>query len=96
VVSSLVTLWSAQEEAWTEALTGRGEYPSPEQARAAVRTHQEIVDHIASGQPSAAEHMACTHLAATRALLLNRFDDGIVNASSTLAQQAIRSGSGRR
>ncbi len=90
VVSSLVALWSAQEEAWAEALTGRGEYPSREQARAAVRTHQKIVDDIASGQASAAEHMACAHLAATQALLLDRFDDGIVNASSTMAQQAIR------
>ena len=96
VVSSLVALWSAQEEAWAEALTGRGEYPSPEQARAAVRTHQKIVDDIAAGQASAAEHMACAHLAATQSLLLNRFDDGIVNASSNLAQQAIRSGQGRR
>ncbi|MFQ6226458.1 FadR/GntR family transcriptional regulator [Nocardia sp. NPDC002869] len=96
VVSSLVTLWSAQEEAWAEALTGRGEYPWPEQARAAVRTHQKIVDDIAAGQASAAEHMACAHLAATQSLLLQRFDDGLVNASSTLAQQAIRPGSGRR
>lgn len=96
VVSSLVALWSAQEEAWAEALTGRGEYPSREQAQAAVRTHQKIVDDIASGQASAAEHIACAHLAATQALLLDRFDDGIVNASSTMTQQAIRGAHGIR
>ncbi|WP_040792298.1 FadR/GntR family transcriptional regulator [Nocardia paucivorans] len=92
VVGSLVALWSAQEEAWAEALTGRSEYPSPDQAREAVRTHRRIVKDIAAGRANAAERMACTHLSATRSLLLSRFDDGIVNASSTIARQAIESG----
>ena len=35
VVSSLVALWSAQEETWAEVLTSRGEYPSNTEARRA-------------------------------------------------------------
>jgi GntR family transcriptional repressor for pyruvate dehydrogenase complex len=91
VVSSLVTLWSAQEEAWAEALTKRGEYPSEAEAEEAVRTHHRIVDEIAAGRPAEAERLYRAHLAATQALVLKRFDDGIVNASSAMARQAILS-----
>lgn len=91
VVSSLVALWSAQEEAWAEALTRRGEYPSNGEARRVVRTHRRIVDEIAAGRPAGAERMARAHLAATQALLLERFDDGVVNATSARARQAMQS-----
>lgn len=91
VVSSLVRLWSAQEEAWAEALTRRGDYPSNAEARRVVRTHQKVVDEISAGRAVEAERLARTHLAATQALLLERFDDGIVNASSARARQAIQS-----
>lgn len=91
VVSSLVTLWSAQEEAWAEKLTRRGEYPSEAAAKEAVRTHRRIAKEIAAGQAAKAEGLYRTHLAATQALVLERFDDGIVDASSAMARQAIRS-----
>jgi DNA-binding GntR family transcriptional regulator len=54
VVSSLVALWSAQEEAWAEALTRRGEYPSVSQAESAVRTHRQIAEEIATAPGSSA------------------------------------------
>ncbi|WP_068160634.1 FadR/GntR family transcriptional regulator [Rhodococcus phenolicus] len=88
VVSSLVALWSAQEVAWAEVLTRRGEYPSEKEAQEAVRIHRRIVDEIAAGRDSEAERIARAHLAATQALLLDRFDDGVVNASSAMARQA--------
>ena len=50
-----------------------------------------IVDEIAAGNADEAERIARAHLAATQALLLERFDDGIVNASSAKALQAIHS-----
>jgi DNA-binding GntR family transcriptional regulator len=90
VVSSLVALWSAQEETWAEVLTTRGEYPSNTEARRVVRTHRRVLDEIAAGRAGGAERMARTHLAATQALLLERFGDGIVNASSARARQAIQ------
>lgn len=96
VVSSLVALWSAQEQAWAEQLTRRGEYPSNVEARRVVRTHRRILDEIAAGRAAEAERLARAHLAATQALLLERFDDGVVNASSARARQAIQSGQHRR
>lgn len=96
VVSSLVALWSAQEQAWAEALTTRGEYPSSHEARHVVRTHQRIVDAIAAGDADEAARLARVHLAATQTLLLERFDDGVVNASSPRARQAIAAGLGQR
>ncbi|MWA02506.1 GntR family transcriptional regulator [Actinomadura sp. LD22] len=92
VVGTLVALWSAQEEAWAEALTRRGEYPTRDEAMASVRAHRRIVDDIDAGRAGEAERIACAHLTATQSLLLERFDDGIVNAASPAARQAIQSG----
>ncbi|MFA1546247.1 FadR/GntR family transcriptional regulator [Actinomadura chokoriensis] len=92
VVSSLVALWSVQEEAWAEALTRQGEYPTRAKAESAVRTHRRIVEEIAAGRADEAERVARAHLAATQSLLLDRFDDGVVNVSSAASRQAIRSG----
>lgn len=91
VVSTLVALWSAQEEAWAEVRTRRGEYPSETEAKAALRTHQRLVAEIAAGRAAEAERMARAHLSATQALVLKRFDGGVVNASSAAARQAIKS-----
>lgn len=96
VVSSLVALWSAQEETWAEVLTTRGDYPSNAEARRVVRTHQRILEEIAAGRAAEAERVARAHLAATQALLLDRFDDGVVNASSARARQAIQSSQSAR
>jgi len=81
VVRSLVALWSAQEEAWAESRSQRGEYPSEAEATKVVRTHQRIVDHIAAGRAADAERVARAHLAATQALVLSDSEDGIVDAA---------------
>ena len=91
VVASLVALWSAQEEAWAESLTRQGDYFSDSDARAAIRTHERIRDEISNGRASDAERIARAHLAATQALFLSRFPDGVINATSTRARQAITS-----
>ncbi|MBD0323132.1 MAG: FadR family transcriptional regulator, partial [Aldersonia sp.] len=86
VVSSLVTLWSAQEEAWAEVLTRRGEYPYAAERSEAIHTHRRLVKEIAAGHAAEAERLYRAHLAATQELVLDRFDDGVVNASSDLAR----------
>ncbi|WP_067680499.1 FadR/GntR family transcriptional regulator [Nocardia miyunensis] len=96
VVSSLVALWSSQEEAWAEVLTKRGEYPSPTESKESVRTHRRLLEEIAAGRAEAAERLYRAHLTATQALVLERFDNGIVNATSDLARQAIQSSRGPR
>lgn len=90
VVSSLVAIWSAQEVAWAEVMTRRNEYPSESEAQEAVHIHRRILDEIAAGNDSEAERLARAHLAATQALLLDRFDDGVVNASSAMTRSAIQ------
>ncbi|WP_216898491.1 FadR/GntR family transcriptional regulator [Nocardia alni] len=90
VVSSLVALWSSQEEAWAEVLTKRGEYPSETESGEAVRIHRRITAEIAAGNDSEAERLYRAHLAATQLLVLERFDNGLVNASSATARQAIQ------
>lgn len=81
VVGSLVALWSAQEEKWADYVVKRGEYPSPAEARGAVRTHRRLVDEIAAGNAAEAERIARKHLAATQSLLLERFTDDVVRAA---------------
>ncbi|MGW0162838.1 FadR/GntR family transcriptional regulator [Mycobacterium sp. NPDC003323] len=81
IVGSLVALWSAQEEKWADAVIKRGEYPSPAAARGAVRTHRRLVDEIAAGNSAEAERIARKHLAATQAVLLDRFTDDVVRAA---------------
>ena len=49
---------------------------------------KNLRDEIAAGRDSEAERIARAHLAATQAILLDRFDDGVVNASSAMARQA--------
>ena len=86
VVRSLVALWSAQEEAWAESRSRRGEYPAEAEAGEVVRTHQRIVDHIRAGQADDAERVARSHLAATQALVLATSEDGIVDAAFARAR----------
>jgi DNA-binding FadR family transcriptional regulator len=91
LMGTLVTLWSAQEQTWAEAMTQRGEYPSPQEAARAVSTHRHIAEKIAAGNTAEAEHCARAHLIATQKLVLERFEEGIVNVSSVQARQAIAS-----
>jgi DNA-binding FadR family transcriptional regulator len=90
-VGSYVALWSAQEEAWAEARTRHGEYPSEIEAEEAVRAHRRLVEEIAAGRADEAERLARAHLAATQALVLDRYGDRVVNASAAMSRQAIQS-----
>ena len=90
VVGSLVTLWSAQEQAWAETMTRRGEYPAPVEAARAVSVHWRIAEEIAAGRAEEAERLARAHLAATQAVVLARFDESIVTVSSAHARRAIQ------
>jgi GntR family transcriptional repressor for pyruvate dehydrogenase complex len=96
VVGSLTTLWTAQEEAWAEELAPRGEYPADTDA--VVTTHRRLVKEIAAGHADAAERVARAHLAATQSLFLERFGDGLVDATSARARadRTDRSGAGWR
>jgi len=79
---------SAQEQRWAAAPTKPGEYPSVAEARDAVRTHLRMVDQIAAGRTDEAQRIARRHLAATRALVLERFIDDVVNATPARSWRA--------
>jgi GntR family transcriptional regulator, transcriptional repressor for pyruvate dehydrogenase complex len=94
VVGSLVTLWAAQEQAWAELLTSRGEYPpeeSEDRATEAVAEHRRLVAAIEAGDAVRARAIAHAHLAEMQDRLLQRFGDGTVLASSAIARQAFHS-----
>jgi DNA-binding FadR family transcriptional regulator len=80
VVGSLTRLWTAQEEAWAEVLAPLGEYP--EDTAAVLATHRRLLAEIATGRTAQVERLARAHLAATQALFLERFGDGLVVAVS--------------
>ncbi|MFE3317152.1 FadR/GntR family transcriptional regulator [Nocardia sp. NPDC059195] len=90
MVSSLVTLWSAQEQAWAVELTQEGKYPSREQADAAVRTHRRIAGEIEAGRAAEAERLYRSHLAATQSLVLERYDADMISASPQGARPTTR------
>ncbi|WP_426574461.1 FadR/GntR family transcriptional regulator [Aquihabitans sp. McL0605] len=81
VIRSLVALWSAQEEAWAESRSSRGEYPSVAEARAVVRTHGRIADAIEAGDAAEAERLVRVHVAATQDLVLADDPEGVVDAA---------------
>jgi GntR family transcriptional regulator, transcriptional repressor for pyruvate dehydrogenase complex len=81
VVRSLVALWSTQEQIWAESLASRGEYPSEVEAEEVIRSHRRLLDEIEAGRASEAERIARAHLAATQALVLARYEDGVVDAA---------------
>lgn len=96
IVGSLVALWSAQEQTWAQARDERGEYPSEDDARLALRAHQRLAEEIAAGHPAEAERIARAHLAATQAVVLARFDDGVVKVASARARQPAHGSRGTR
>lgn len=89
-VRSLVALWTSQEEAWAEALADRGEYFAVEERREVIRAHAAIAAKIESGNAQAAERTARRHLAETQRLLLERFNDEVVDAHSAKAAATFR------
>ena len=95
IVGSLVALWSAQEQTWAQARDERGEYPSEDDARQALRAHRRL-EEIAAGRPAEAERIARAHLAATQAVVLARFDDGVVKVASARARPAVNGSRGTR
>ena len=92
VVGSLTRLWTAQEEAWAQALAPLGEYP--EDTAAVLKTHRRLAAEIAAGRTAAVERLARVHLAATQSLFLERFGDGKVVAVSARTAPRVRRGAG--
>lgn len=89
VVSALVALWSVQEEAWARRVAHEGHYPSRDDAREVVKSHERVLAAIVAGDAGKAERAARSHLAATQALLLGQLGENIVDATSAEVRRAF-------
>jgi GntR family transcriptional repressor for pyruvate dehydrogenase complex len=88
LVGSLVELWSAQEQLWAETRASLDTYPSHEESAHVLKAHRRMLTAIEAGRTTAAERAARDHLAATQALLADRFDDVVINLSSARARES--------
>ncbi|MTD16312.1 GntR family transcriptional regulator [Nakamurella sp. YIM 132087] len=90
MVRSLVAVWSIQEEAWADNVQLTDEYPAESQQRAVLKAHESMTRQIADGDGAALDALAVKHLHATQELVLERFGDRIVDASSAAAVRGFR------
>lgn len=70
-VGSLVHLWTAHEESWTEQAATSGRFPAGNAQRQIVRAHEKLLDAIEAGDVKAAGRISTTHLQAAQAYHLS-------------------------
>jgi DNA-binding FadR family transcriptional regulator len=92
VVKSLTSLWSVQEEAWADAETMRGAYPSRDERTAAQKAHERLVTLIADGDHEGAAQIAREHLAATQRVVCRTLRNRVIDAVSSRNRMQFRSG----
>jgi len=90
LVRSSVAIWSVQERIWADAVNASAQYPSDDQLRDSYRTHEAILHLIEAGDVEGVSALASAHLKATQAIVLERFGDEVVDASSLAAVQAFK------
>lgn len=90
LVRSMVAIWSVQEEIWADAVNSAAQYPSAEEQKESLKTHARILKLIEAGDVSGVTKLAAAHLRATQEIVLARFGDEIVDASSLAAVQTFK------
>lgn len=65
-VGSLVHLWTAQEQSWTELATTEGRFPGGRTQKTIVEVHEKLLDAIEAGDPKAAARISTAHLEAAQ------------------------------
>ncbi|CPR05259.1 FadR family transcriptional regulator [Mycobacterium bohemicum DSM 44277] len=70
VVGSLEALWTHHEQKWAERRSADGAYPTLEERKLALKTHQALADAIEIGDAERAQHIAARHLADTQLYVL--------------------------
>ena len=91
LVRSMVAIWSIQEQIWAESANAAAQYPGIEPQKESFRTHAALVRLIAEGDVDGVTKLATAHLRATQAIVLARYGDEVVDASSLAAVQAFKS-----
>lgn len=90
LVRSMEAIWSIQEQIWAESATAASQYPGIEPQKESFRTHAALVRLIADGDVAEVTKLATAHLRATQAIVLERYGNEIVDASSLAAVQAFK------
>ncbi|MDT4935884.1 MAG: hypothetical protein QOK11_3776 [Pseudonocardiales bacterium] len=65
-VGSLVHLWTAQEQSWTELATTQGRFPGGGTQKKIVEVHEKLIDAIEAGDTKAAARISAAHLEAAQ------------------------------
>jgi GntR family transcriptional repressor for pyruvate dehydrogenase complex len=65
-VGSLVHLWTAHEQSWTELATTQGRFPGGGTLKKIVDVHEKLLDAIEAGDPKAAARISGAHLEAAQ------------------------------
>lgn len=87
---SLVAIWSVQEQIWADTVSAASEYPDVEHQRESHRTHVMIVRLIEEGDGDRVSKLSTAHVQAAQEVVLERFGDEFVDASSLAAVQAFK------
>lgn len=91
LVRSMVAIWSVQEEIWADAVNSVAQYPSAAEQKESLKTHARTIKLIVDGDVDGVRALATKHLKATQKIVLARFGDEVVDASSLSAVQAFKS-----
>lgn len=75
LVGVLEALWSAHEVDWADQTAADGRYPALQLRQEVIRTHEQIIEAIRSGEAAVAERLARQHLRASHAFLLEANGD---------------------
>jgi GntR family transcriptional repressor for pyruvate dehydrogenase complex len=65
-VGSLVHLWTAHEQSWTEVATVQGRFPNQNVQKKIIDVHEKMLDAIEAGDPKAATRISASHLEAAQ------------------------------
>jgi DNA-binding FadR family transcriptional regulator len=65
-VGSLVHLWTAHEQSWTDLATTEGRFPGGSTMKKIVDVHEKLTDAIEAGDHKAAARISGAHLEAAQ------------------------------
>ena len=91
IVRSTVAVWSVQEQMMASMLDQEGHYPPEADQMASLRTHHKLVSLIDKADTAAVSALASAHLRATQRVMLDQYGDRVVDSSSPVAVQYLRS-----
>lgn len=88
VLRSLASLWGAQEETWIESIVKSNAYFDLNAREEVLTSHRAIVSDIERGDTERASRHVRIHLKLAQSILLDKFNDQVVDVTSIRARNA--------